>query len=298
VRSPSAVIEDTSELVRLGLRVDERQCTLKATRTGIALVIIDYHQLRNTGTVDRRVGSVRPRSARTAENIDLVDDLIVSQEDKPQTHRTVRELARETGIHRSSAIRIIKKDLRLKCFKKRRAHYLTDQNCAARLKCSRLLLKKFPFPKSAVDCIFFTDEKVFSVASTAYSQNDRVYAPKDARKCQIAAKCLLHCRPNFSKSLMAVSKLGVSELFFVEPGVKVDGRYYWDVLLKRKMLPVMRRIAGPTYVFQQDSAPAHRACDTAQLLQMATPEFIAPDLWLPNSPDLNPVDYQVWSLMQ
>ena len=29
---------------------------------------------------------------------------------------------------------------------------------------------------------------------------------------------------------MAVSKLGCSELFFVEPGVKSDGRYYWDVL--------------------------------------------------------------------
>ena len=43
-------------------------------------------------------------------------------------------------------------------FQKRRAHDLTDQNCAARLKRSRLLLMKFP--KSAVDFIFFTDEKV------------------------------------------------------------------------------------------------------------------------------------------
>jgi len=31
---------------------------------------------------------------------------------------------------------------------------------------------------------------------------------------------------------------------------------------------------------------------------METPEFIAPDLWPPNSPHLNPVDYQVWGLMQ
>jgi len=40
-------------------------------------------KLRETGTVDRCVGSGRPRSARTEENIDLIDDLIVSQEDKP-----------------------------------------------------------------------------------------------------------------------------------------------------------------------------------------------------------------------
>ena len=60
----------------------------------------------------------------------------------------------------------------------------------------------------------------------------------------------------------------------------------------------MHHIAGDTYVFQQDSASAHRAHDTVQLLQQETPEFIAPDLWPPNSPDLNPFDYRVWSLMQ
>jgi len=76
---------------------------------------------------------------------------------------------------------------------------------------------------------------------------------------------------------VAVSKLGCSTLFIFEPGVKVDGRYYRDVLLKQQMLPVMRRIAGGTYMFQQDSAPAHRAHYTVQLLQQETPEFIAPE---------------------
>ena len=30
-----------------------------------------------------------------------------------------------------------------------------------------------------------------------------------------------------------------TELFFVEPGLKVDGRYYHEVLLKKQMLPVI-----------------------------------------------------------
>ena len=38
----------------------------------------------------------------------------------------------------------------------------------------------------------------------------------------------------------------------------------------------------------------HRGRDTVQLLQQETPEFNAPDLRPPNSPDLNPVDYRVW----
>jgi len=29
-----------------------------------------------------------------------------------------------------------------------------------------------------------------------------------------------------------------------------------------------------------------------------TPDFIASNLWPPNSPDLNPVDYEIWALMQ
>ena len=31
---------------------------------------------------------------------------------------------------------------------------------------------------------------------------------------------------------------------------------------------------------------------------MSPPAFILPTLWLPNSPDLNPVDYKVWSVFQ
>jgi len=64
------------------------------------------------------------------------------------------------------------------------------------------------------------------------------------------------------------------------------------------MLPVMRRIAEDVFVFQQDSAPAHRARETVQFLQQQIPGFISPDLWPPNSPDLNPVDYRIWGLMQ
>ena len=52
------------------------------------------------------------------------------------------------------------------------------------------------------------------------------------------------------------------------------------------------------YVFQQGSAPARRARKTADLLTVETADFILPTLWPPNSPDLNLVDYKVWSVMQ
>ena len=64
------------------------------------------------------------------------------------------------------------------------------------------------------------------------------------------------------------------------------------------MLPAIKHIAGDVFVFQQDSAPAHRARETIELLQRETPQFISPDLWPPNSPDLNPVDYTIWGVVQ
>jgi len=60
----------------------------------------------------------------------------------------------------------------------------------------------------------------------------------------------------------------------------------WDLL--KKMYDI--------FVFQQHNAPSHRAEDTIKLLQQETPDFIGPDLWPPNSPNQNPVDYKVWVL--
>jgi hypothetical protein len=40
------------------------------------------------------------------------------------------------------------------------------------------------------------------------------------------------------------------------------------------------------------------ARDTVCYLQQATPAFIPSDLWPPTSPDLNPVDYKIWSVVQ
>jgi len=52
------------------------------------------------------------------------------------------------------------------------------------------------------------------------------------------------------------------------------------------------------FVFQQDNASSHRANDTIKLLPQETPDFTGPDLWPQNNPDLNPVDYKVWGVMQ
>ena len=53
-------------------------------------------KLRVTGTVDRRPCSGRRRSARTADNVDLVDELVLSQEDNRR--QSVKSLVRRAFI--------------------------------------------------------------------------------------------------------------------------------------------------------------------------------------------------------
>jgi len=104
-----------------------------------------------------------------------------------------------------------------------------------------------------------------------------------------------------AQSLMVsvtVSSLGATQLHFLEPGVKVNGDYYRNTVLLNMLLLDIRSVFGEYYVFQQDGAPAHRARDTVTMLQRETPEFIPPEMWPPNSPDLNPVAYSIWGMLQ
>jgi len=97
---------------------------------------------------------------------------------------------------------------------------------------------------------------------------------------------------------IVVSKISMTALILVVPGMKVNGQYYRDVLLSQQMLPAIKHVEGDTFVFQQDNAPSHRAKDSIKLLKRETPDFIGPDLWPSNIPDLNQVDYKVCGVMR
>ena len=90
---------------------------------------------------------------------------------------------------------------------------------------------------------------------------------------------------------------GRTNLRFVDPDVKMNGQYYRDMLLTRDLLPDIKQYLD-YFTFQQDGAPVHRARETVELLKVEMPDFIPPNLWPSNRPDLNPVDYKIWSILQ
>ena len=68
--------------------------------------------------VDRKPGSGRPRTARTADNIAAVWELICSQEDQPGTSKSTRVAASALSISHMSVWRIAHNDLHMKAFKR------------------------------------------------------------------------------------------------------------------------------------------------------------------------------------
>jgi len=70
---------------------------------------------------------------------------------------------------------------------------------------------------------------------------------------------MLKERKHFSQSIrpvvsVAVSKLGNTDLVFVQPDAEINSVYYCENVLEQGLLPAIRRISN-NFVFMQDRAP-------------------------------------------
>ena len=114
---------------------------------------------------------------------------------------------------------------------------LSDADIRKRLVACKRLKKRLTNQK--LDRTWFFDEKIFTVQALSNSQNDRLHANVTS-KSDVSAELLLKGRKHFSESIMvsvAVSKLGKTDLVFVQPGAKINSIYYCDNVLEQGLLP-------------------------------------------------------------
>ena len=83
-----------------------------------------------------------------------------------------------------------------------------------------------------------------------------------------------------------------------EVGLKVNTKVYLDVL-KSLVIPWCNQVVGGrSWVWQQDATPAHKCKETQVWLLKECYDFVPFSHWPPSSPDLNPLDYFVWSYVE
>ena len=110
-------------------------------------------------------------------------------------------------------------------------------------------------------------------------------------KIPLHLKCVATLPRKCQKVMVSVgvSRMGKTGIVFVEPESKVNSEHYC----------ICARCQRYSWTLQQDGAPSHTAryMYTLRLTVFAAYQ-IEPDMWPPNSTDLNPVDYAVWGALQ
>ncbi|CAM4936437.1 unnamed protein product [Rotaria socialis] len=225
--------------------------------------------LRDTGSIQDRPRSGRPRTCRSKERITRIREKI-----RRNPARSARKLAIGEHIDNRSMRRILQIDLGLKPYKKRKLHELSEKQTVARLKrCKTLLVQH---DSDDIRKIVFSDEKLFIVEQKYNRQNDRIYSlsiediPENIRTVQRFQN------PRSTMVWSAVSYNGKIPLKFVEQGVKINAKHYQNEILTSTLMPNISTLYSDNqWIFQQDSAPAHKAKSTQQWLVESCPDFIS-----------------------
>ena len=189
-------------------------------------------------------------------------------------------------------------DLKLEMFHRVKAQNLTEKDRHKQMTRAKRMLSYFTREK--LQKTFFSDESIFTVEGRYNAQNDKFYA-REKRKGEVDEERLHHGKLSFPQSVMVsagVSNLGKTSLYLIERGFKVDYEYYCQSLLSQ-MIPEMTALSGNgNFIFQQDGARSHTSKYTLSYMEknlLPNAELLSPDHWPPHSPDLNPMDYSIWS---
>ncbi|GBM01374.1 hypothetical protein AVEN_135796-1 [Araneus ventricosus] len=274
------------ELFKRGKRQCEIVRLLNVPRQTASDAICRFKELGNHG---RRPGSGRKHTVNASKNRKAIKKRV---QRNPRV--SMRKIARDMGISDRSVRRMAKTELGLKPYKFQNFQLLTEKHKLVRLQRCRKLLRRAA--TIHWERFLFTDEKLFTVQQAHNSQNDRIWSV-DAPGTSAIVEHRQH--PKLVMVWGGICASGKTPLVFVDEGVKINHKLYRRDILEAVVLPWAKKHFGNVnWTFQQDSAPAHKAEKTQEWCKAHFPDMISSAAWPPYSPDLNPMDCSVWSILE
>ncbi|EYC31082.1 hypothetical protein Y032_0004g1947 [Ancylostoma ceylanicum] len=150
---------------RCALSLRKEQRSVGVSQSQVYRTIKRYLE---TGSSKKRYGGGRRRTVRVAANIGRLRKRL-----QRNPRQSSRKLSKDTGISRSTVMRIMKEDLGLRPFKLRKVQEFSSAQKRNRLTRSRLLLRGAA--NGELENIIFSDEKIFAVEQVLNKQNDRLW---------------------------------------------------------------------------------------------------------------------------
>ena len=141
--------------------------------------------------------------------------------------------------------------------------------------------------------ILFSDEKYFNIDGIYNKQNDRSYA---ATREEADKKGGIHRKtqhPAQTMMWLGVCYQGIARPVIIENDSINADRHIEEIL--PIALEDGKKLLGNNFTFQQDGAAPHKDGKTQSWCQQHFPDFWRYGHWPPNSSELNPLDYCVWT---
>ena len=243
--------------------------------------------INNGNGVQRKPGS---GGANKKRNPDFLKALKAKVAKDPTI--SMCKMASELDVDPSTVRMAIHDDLGLKSYARTPRHLLTESMKARRLERSKKVLSYLKQHGSTVKV--FSDEKIFTVDAVVNRRNNRYLAGSIAEvKGSFQTK-----HPAQVMVLGVVASDGKKmPPYFFKPGERVGADVYYKVL-RYNVLPWLKtNYPKGKYVWTQDGAPCHTAKKVQQFCKTNFADFWPEDFWPPSSPDLNPLDYAMWGVL-
>ena len=260
---------------------------LKIHRSTVYRIIDKF---KATGSTQRQSGQGRPRSIRTPQAVKAVRDRI-----RRNPVRSLRKMSKDMEISTTTMRRIIKDDIGARSRAREAKQLIARDAKDKRLERCRKLMNRL---KRGAQIILYSDEKVFTDDQVSSSRTDRYISKLPASDVPHNVRFVSKTKHPASVMVFGLVASDGKKMppVFIPNGIKINTTEYIKIL-EKNVLPCITanyNMSTTQIVFQQDGAPAHTSKVTQKWLEKNIPDFWPKELWPPNSPDLNPLDYSVW----
>ena len=189
------------------------------------------------------------------------------------------------------------KDLKMSFFTLQKRQTLSAAVNQKGLERSKVLLKEFR--SGMAGAIVWSDEKIFTVKFAHNQRNDRIIG-RNVKAIPYNQKTVYQTiKPTSVMVWATVSKTWRSLLIFIDQSTKINAKYYVEKILELMLKSAKDHFSNDTlWTFQQDGAASHTANVTQNRCREHILRFWSKEMWPPCSPDLNPMDFLVWSILE